>query len=1844
MAAVDANAQPRASLAALALTLSGLIAGIAAGAGLWHGSLPWAASAAALTGLLWTPIRRLGPASLLASGCMALVAAALAAMVTPELKPWQVPTRWIDLLQLRPLSAALIGGLYLVYCLRRLHGGRPVSWLVHPAALALPLMFSALLVLSSTALMADLGRQLPDAEGAAWFGRIVVLLAFNEVLLFGTGLLMDRRGTWRWQIHALLVGGSILVCSTPLIADLADHPALAALPWVVQALCAILLAAVSQSGLWAETFLVTGVLLDALHGRRPTVEACITHFRSGLLRGAIYAAVFMVVILSLAGMVSLRVFLEVVHAFPPLAGLLLGALAFPLLKTLIESFDGSAPFFRRLRSASSDPVNYARGAVAGIGVGWALGQGLPGFATPERCLVGAAIGALAYGGIDLARDGVDWARWRRGALQSVRVYGLSAVLGACVGGAIAWYFDAAQLAAVVGKLGAYAALSYAETLREPLQYVVYPLFSKWGAIDLGMVEGGVKLLYAESLSGVINWSLAAPLFSINLVLLTALFERSTAPLRELLSPQGVARLVEQAVRVLRWGLWMAPVIYSFLRLAPDPSWYNQDGAVRTVVTAIQALLLSPADFRAWSLSVFLGLLAYDALRVLIWFDHMGLRVATLVNLSFVGGDVLDEKAARFVGHAARTRVIPEGIRRFLTWAPLLIPFYIPRGAEWDQVWIRAQALATSGDPTLPAVATLLVGYRLLAIALAAGAAWFLLQRLIRPQTLATIGPPPPFVIGNGRYFVELSPDGCGYSRCESDVRPGFQLDLTRRPDDPLALRGKFFYLRELGPDGQPIGAPWSLTQEPMRYGVCSVTQDSPSSLQIVRTQAGIRVQARIEVAATEPVEIWDFRLHNTSAEARVLDLTSYQEPAVGPVDAYRRTPAFASLHLGTVFIPALGALFTRNRLLRTTAKDPADIRMSREVGFHAFAGDASLTGFQDSRADFIGLGTLRQPQARMEDLTQEGLRYSFDPCASLQLRIEIAPGQTCRLRFVDGYARDEFAAARRVARFLHRPVPLPAELQFLCDTVRKRPLSADPLLERWTDPWSADGRELSAPTDAQRPWSHVIANPLGHGAVLSSDGAIFAFAGNAQQNALSPACLESISAQQPGELFLVRDLDRHLTLSPTRVPLRQVDAASRCSFGLGWARFEQRASDIECSLEVFADAERPAQFRVLRLRNIGTERRRLRVLNCVDIVLAETGHYSRGRLLTERAPTADGGNALLFCNPRNDFVHGWAFAASSLERADIHAVRSQVYGATREPAQMHLLLRGEIDDRQADDGWRCAAFCAEIDLDPGETHESVLVLGQCATPAEAIPLIAALRPIAQARQARTRVDRAWAERLGVLRVKTADAGFDRLVNDWLPYQLLVSRLWGRTGPAQRSGAFGFRDQLQDVLPLVWLAPELARRQILLHAAQQFREGDGLKWWHNSWNGRTGIGVRTRASDPHLWLPHVLLRYLAGTGDKEILDEPVAFIEGAAVAGGEEGYLLAPRTTRERATLYEHCRRAIDLSLRQRGPGGLPLLGSGDWNDGLDVLGLRMRGESVWMGFFLHQILIEFAEVAQARGDTQIVSRYHLEAGHLRIALDASWRDTGFLRATSDEGVELVYADALTSSWAALSGAVNLERSLAALEQGLLRLERGTRVLLMKPAFDAQSLPYPGRIAEYPPGVRENGGQYSHGSSWLVDAWLRCAQLAQTQGRAELARHCRERAVGVWMKISPLARGTAEELPRYGLPPHQQPADVYDGPGYEGRGGWAWYTGAAARMLTTAHTLLGLRMDAYHLRLEEECAIPPLTVDYRGRRLVPGAARSALPTPEAIVARVLAPGRGPDPATTGTAPLPPGGPG
>jgi len=1718
---------------------------------------------------------------------------------------WQIPSRWGELSLLTPLGASLIIAGYLIATFVGLFTrGHGLGIRGGAAFVAAPPLFNLLLLLASPDMLRAVGtRLLPSAISplihAAPIGAALVLFAFDETVLLGVGLLMDGRWLRGPAAHLTILGGSVLAAFSPLMAEWGSSAQLAALPALLRPLSVAGLEAVAESALWAETFLVTGVLLEALRGLRPTSAGCLSQWKSGFVRGGVYGALFMVIVHVGALLSRADVIVGFLRANLPFGAAACGAVLFPFARTLVESFDGSDPFFARLGRAHRDTMSYLRGAIIGVGLGLGLRGGLPGKGEGLRFVFGCIVGALAYGGADLLLDVSAMVRGRRQCLQTWRVYALGALAGGFVGGAVSWYFDARQLAVVLDELERYATVNFASAGGRATELTVYPLFSKWGAIPLGPVGGGASLLYAQSLAGVINWAIAAPLFSANLVILTALFQRSVAPVKELFSARGLVDLVGQTVRVLRWGPWMAPIISSFLRMSPQPSWYNQDGLVRTIVAIWQSGTLSPRAFRAWSLDCFLGLLAYDWLRVLIWFDHMGLRVATLVNLSFVGADALDEKAARFVGHSARTRVIPAGIRRFLTWAPLLIPFYIPRGRDWDHAWNGAERLSRGpGAHVLPAVSTLMVGYAAAGVlSLLVMAAIFGARRLRGLHTAPRTAPPFAFRLSNGQYTLEMDPDGLGYAHVTSALWPGLDIDLTRRPDDPLQRRGKFFWVREIDDGGRP-GSAWSVTPEPAGRAAVTpmMTQVGPGRLCIEHTRGDLRVHAEVTVAANDPVERWRVRLTNLRNEPRRVELTSYRELCVTGTETHRRTPAFAGMHVGTTFVRALGAIIAHNRLLHATRGSTGT-----DVAFHAVASvfGVHLAGYEDSRARFLGNGTLAAPAAfagtepRAPD--DEGLLYTFDPVASLRLQVELGASATIEIRFVDGYATDPMSAARLICRHLRMPMPGEAELRTSLAKTRSLVDSPQPPA---ADPFSPDGREVSADPAAMRPWTHVLANELGQGAVVSADGEVFAFNGNAQKNAISPFTLEGLTTQVPGQVIYVVDPESGEVDSAGFAPLRRRDSQHEATFGPGYARFTQRRAAIELDETVFIPTDAPLQVRCLRIRNLTGVPRRLRVVTYVEIVLAETPVDSRGRLETR----IDEG-VLLFCNPENDFRKGWAFAATSLKRPETETCRARFFGAARDGAEALFVVRGRAAAPFEDDGRRCAAFRGQIDVPALGEATVVLVLGQADDGAEAVRLARHHCDPERAERAFALTQRWWDEQLSELSVETTRRDVDRLLNTWLPYQLLTSRLWARTGPEQRSGAFGFRDQLQDVLPLCFTGPDRARAQILLHAAQQFREGDAVKWWHPSFEGRTGMAVRTRASDPHLWLPYVVTRYVRATGEEGVLGEMVPFLEGRPVPHGEEGLMFVPRASRDRGTLYEHCRRAIEWSLARCGARGLPLLGSGDWNDGLDAPGMDGRGESVWMGFFLHGILRDFAPVAARIEGPEAARRYEAEAGRLRLALEPMWRDDGYVRATTDDGSELCFASALMAAWPALSGAVDLERAEEALETGLVHLERPGRVLLLSPPFDERSKPYPGRIADYPPGVRENGGQYSHGASWIVDAWMRCAEMADQAGDAARAARCRDRAFRVWLEVSPLTKTS----PRYGLPPHQQPADVYDGQSYGGRGGWSWYTGAAARMLSAAYALLGIVVEDGVLKLAEHAFMPKgelelRHVTFRGRRV------------------------------------------
>ena len=413
--------------------------------------------------------------------------------------------------------------------------------------------------------------------------------------------------------------------------------------------------------------------------------------------------------------------------------------------------------------------------------------------------------------------------------------------------------------------------------------------------------------------------------------------------------------------------------------------------------------------------------------------------------------------------------------------------------------------------------------------------------------------------------------------------------------------------------------------------------------------------------------------------------------------------------------------------------------------------------------------------------------------------------------------------------------------------------------------------------------------------------------------------------------------------------------------------------DLETEYVVFVPPNYPGDMRLLTLRNRGTNPKRLRVTPFFDLALEDSPNASIDKILDETV-----GSTLLFNNPHNDFVRGFAFAATSLEGPTTETIRARFFGGPGRNILTPVMVEtGASDGAARDDGRRVAAFCSEIVLPPGGETKIAIAFGQAPSRAEALAAAARVG-VASAEDELAATRASWAERLGKVEVRTNRPDFDRLVNTWLPYQLYASRLFGRVGPNQLGGATGYRDQLQDVLPLTLLEPRLTRAQIVLHASQQFREGDVLKWWHRAPGGGTGLGQRTKASDPHLWLPYVLARYVRESGDRTVLDEVTPFLEADAVPAHEDTWIVIPRVSRESATVYEHARLAIAFTLEHLGANGLPLLRAGDWNDGIDALGRREIGTSVWMGFFLANVLDGFVDLARIKGDEAFAARCEQE--------------------------------------------------------------------------------------------------------------------------------------------------------------------------------------------------------------------------------------------------------------------------
>jgi cyclic beta-1,2-glucan synthetase len=449
-------------------------------------------------------------------------------------------------------------------------------------------------------------------------------------------------------------------------------------------------------------------------------------------------------------------------------------------------------------------------------------------------------------------------------------------------------------------------------------------------------------------------------------------------------------------------------------------------------------------------------------------------------------------------------------------------------------------------------------------------------------------------------------------------------------------------------------------------------------------------------------------------------------------------------------------------------------------------------------------------------------------------------------------------------------------------------------------------------------------------------------------------------------------------------------------------------------------------------------------------------------------------------------------------------------------------------------------------------------LGEGESQEEALSLARAFGETAAVDAAITNTKQRWDELLSNVEVQTPDRALDVLLNRFLPYQVLSCRFWARSAFYQSGGAYGFRDQLQDVLALLHMRPDQAREHILRSAARQFVQGDVQHWWHPD----TGEGVRTRCSDDMLWLPFATAEYVRVTGDRAILDERVPFLEERQLEANDHDVYSVPRTADADGTLYEHCLRAIDNGLTA-GEHGLPLMRGGDWNDGMDRVGVLGKGESVWLGFFIARVLLDFAEVAKLYGDAACVQKLIRARDKLAVALEEhGWDGAWYRRAFCDDGTLLgsvsspeCRIDAIAQSWAVISGCASSARAAQALEQAEAQLLKDDVMLLLTPPFTG-AVADPGYIRAYPPGVRENGGQYTHGALWMVQA------LAQ---RGE-----HERAYAMLSRLNPIHHARTEaQVARYRIEPYVIAADIYYAPGLEGRGGWSWYTGAAGWMYRIA---------------------------------------------------------------------------
>ncbi|MCG8708294.1 cyclic beta 1-2 glucan synthetase [Brenneria sp. 4F2] len=741
--------------------------------------------------------------------------------------------------------------------------------------------------------------------------------------------------------------------------------------------------------------------------------------------------------------------------------------------------------------------------------------------------------------------------------------------------------------------------------------------------------------------------------------------------------------------------------------------------------------------------------------------------------------------------------------------------------------------------------------------------------------------------------------------------------------------------------------------------------------------------------------------------------------------------------------------------------------------------------------------------------------------------------------------------------------------------------------------FSQDGREYqivlreNEPTPA--PWSNVLANAC-FGSVLSEAGQAYSWYENAHEYRLTPWENDPVG-DRSGEAFYLRDEESGACWSPTTLPIRgRGDYLSR--HGFGYSVFAHRENGIDSEMTVLVAEQAPVKFAILTLSNNSGRTRKLSVTGYVEWTLGESRSQSARHVVTQAVSVAGGCGIMA-----NNFYGAkggerTAFFAVTGAHCSLTGDRREFLGRNGSMQQPTAMRLRKLSDKTGAGLDPCGAVQSAATLIDGDQKTFIFVLGIGEDPVQAQATLARYLNEEAAREELNHVHRFWRQALDKIVVDTPDTSVNLLVNGWLLYQTIACRLMARSGYYQSGGAFGFRDQLQDTLALSHAAPERLRAQILLCASRQFVEGDVQHWWHPP----HGNGVRTRCSDDYLWLPLAVCHYVETTGDTDVLEQRIPYLEARALQAGEESVYGPSVISTIEETLWLHCIKAIKHGLRF-GPHGLPLMGAGDWNDGMNLVGIEGKGESVWLGFFLYGILQRFADVAETRQEHSLASLCRTQASRLQKSLETSgWDGEWYRRGYFDNGAPLgaktsqdCRIDAIAQSWSVLSGAASPARStqaMQALDKYLVENDAGL-IKLLTPPFDGHG-PNPGYIQGYLPGVRENGGQYTHGAIWAIMAFARMGNT--------------ERAWQLWSLINPINHtldATAVEI--YKAEPYVMSADVYSVAPHTGRAGWSWYTGSAGwayRLLT--EELLGIKGygTAFTVHAQLPLHWPSLSMRYR----------------------------------------------